>query len=294
MSGTQINKFAECSGTPTAPLVITTEEALEKMLHIDDFGSILEKAGIDLKNGQLICLEPRDVMAKKPREQLWSAFIYKDENGVHLEIRRADLKGFRIIMVWNTNGYWQPMLEEEPGAEGINVGSLIMNTRNGIMIKVWRHGPKGTVGHWAPKGGSLIRGEPVPENAKFVGFFYSNFQRITGRTIFEAPIAVYEVKVDQDLKVNNDKFPVMDYNDQNRPEGYEELTSTHEMLDSDDGRALATMAKIIRSSSFDLYGMIKGMANMANVPFDCIAEQIQLNKEQTKELKLAKQLFEKK
>lgn len=289
----QGNKFAECSGTPLTPLRITTEEALKNMMHIRDLGRILEEAGFDLKAGQFFCLEPEEIMAKKPRDQLWCAFIYADEKGIYLEIRRPDLKLFRVLMIWNENGYWQPIIEDEPKAQKLDVGSLVMYTRNGVMIKVWRHDSK-KIGHWTPKGGSLARGEPVPDDAQFVGFFQSNFQRITGPTIFGAPIAVYEVKVKKELKVDNSKFPAVEYTDQDRPEGYEELTSIHDMLKSDDGRALATMAKIISSASFDLYGMINNMAGMANVPFHCIADMIQLNDNQRNELNLAKQLIENK
>lgn len=295
MSETKVQEsFAEKSGTLTTPLLLTTEASLKNMMHISDLGRILEDAGIDLDSGQFFCLEPQDVMAKKSHEQLWSSFIYKDKDGVHLEIRRPDLKVCRGVMIWNVKGYWQFMMEEEPGSGKLGVGSMIIETRNGTMIKVWRLGPKGKIGHWAPKGGSQTRGEPVPDDAKFVGFFYSNFQRITGPTILEAPIPVYEIKTNHALKEDNNRFQEMEYNDSNRPEGFEELTSTHDFLkDSDDGRALATLAKVITSSSFDLYGTIKRMSEMAGVSFDSIAEQIQLNQEQTKELALAKQLFEK-
>ena len=113
------NNFAECSGTLITPLLATTEESLNEMMHIDRLGQMLENIGlkINLEKGQFFCLEPQDVMDKKPLDQLWCVFIYKDENGTHLEIRRPDLKVCRGVLIWNTNGYWQFMIEEEPGSE---------------------------------------------------------------------------------------------------------------------------------------------------------------------------------
>lgn len=283
------NAFAEETGTPTTPLVRTTGKEIDRMLHVEDLGKILEAAGINLDSGQFFCLEPQDVMEKKDRDQLWCAFICRDKTETHLEIRRPDLKVCRTVLIWNENGYWQMMIEEEPGSEGLSVGSLVIHTNNAALIKVWRIGAKGKIGHWTAKGGSLTRGETVPEDATFIGFIFSNFPRITGRTIIGAPIPVYEVKSEDPLQLDNSRFGNEKFNDANRPDGYEEIAGLSDLFSGDDGRTLAAASKVFSSSSFDLYKTIENMANMAGVSFESIANHIQLNEKQRAELMYAQQ-----
>ena len=283
------NDFADCSRTPTTPLFITTQDALARMSHIDDLGKILKDAGIDLSSGHFFCIESKKVMETKPHEELWSQLVYEDEKGIHTETRRPDLKVCRGIISWNVKGYNQFVLEEEPGSKELGVGSLVVETSSSTMIKVWRIGIKGKTGHWAFKGGSLTRGEPVPAEARFIGFIYSNFQRITGRTILEAPIPVYEVRREDPLIVDNSRFEDVKYTDSNRPDGYEKLVGISDLFEGDDGRTLATAGKVLAASSFNLSKTISDMAEIAGIPFKCIAEQIQLNDEQRRELELSRQ-----
>ncbi|MCK5084897.1 MAG: hypothetical protein KAQ64_04560 [Candidatus Pacebacteria bacterium] len=289
---TTANNFAECSGTPTTPLFVTTKETLENMSHISDLGRILKEAGIDLSSGHFFCIEPKEEMETKPHEQLWSQLIFEDGNGIGTDIRRPDLKVCRGTLLWNVNGYNQFVLEEEPGSKELGVGSLLIETSSDTMIKVWRRGIKGRTAHWAFKGGSLTRGEPVPKAARFIGFIYSNFQRITGRTILEAPIPVYEVRREYPLEVDNSRFEKKYYKDSDRPDGFEKVVGISDLFKGDDGRTLATAGKVFSASSFDLCKTINDMAEIAGVPFDCIAEQIQLNDEQRGELEISRKQLE--
>ena len=286
------NDFADHSRTPTTPLFMTTKTTLENMSHISHLGRILEDAGIDLNSGHFFCIEPEEVMEIKSHEQLWNLLIYKDKDGIYAEIRRPDLKVCRGILLSNVNGYNQFVLEEEPGSKELGVGSLVVETSSGTMIKVWRRGIKGRTAHWAFKGGSLTRGEPVPEEARFIGFIYTNFQRLTGRTILEAPVPVYEVRREYPLEVDNSRFEQKCYKDSDRPDGFQKLVGISDLFKGDDGRTLATAGKVFSASSFDLFETIKIMAEIAEVPFEYIAEQIQLNDEQRRELEISRKQFE--
>ena len=283
------NEFADRTGTPLTPLFKTTPEHLANMKHIDELLNVSE---VDLNFGQLLCVEPIEEMNKKPKEELWCLLIYQDEKGIHTEYRRYDLEVCRTVFLYNTKGYWQLMLEEQPGAEGIGVGSLVIFTKNDALIKVWRKGVKGRTGFWTAKGGSLTRGDPVPKDATFIGFIHSNFQRLTGRTIFEAPIPVYEVKCERPLLVDNSRFGDCKFSDAKRPDGFEEIAGFSDLFLGNDGRTLATAGKMFAASSFNLFQTIIEMADMAEVSFDSIADLIQMNDEQRIKLMDEKKLFD--
>lgn len=263
-----------------------SEDCMRQMIHLEDLFEILEKEGYDTKIGVPICLEPPSDMKKKiaegKKDQLWSAFLHRHpESGVPiLEIKRGKGDLYRIFMAWNVSGgFCQPLIEEEPKKGNNKVGHFILRAYKGALETIIVKDPLGR-SHVTILGGSLTRGADVPDNAQILGFFYTNFQRITGK-----PVVVYFEELAGYPIIDNSKFgpaPEGGWNLENMPEGFRVLMHHDDIiLNSHDARTLACLAMYFRTqqvgNSEALIKALSAIGKFIDVPSGNIFDSIKIS-----------------
>jgi hypothetical protein len=221
-------------------------QCMANMLSLETLFQVLETNGYDTKLGVAICLEPECERLRKIAEgkinEIWSMFLYRHPvyNIPLMEIKREKGDLYRIFMCWNIpKQYCFPLAQEEPKNPG-KAGHFIIKSYKGFLLTTIDIDSMGRR-HPILFGGSLTRGGAVPAEAKLVGFYYTNYQRIYP----DKPVLVYVEELKKSPIISNSHLeePEEGWDEDNLPVGFIQLMHYEDLLkESHDARTLATVA----------------------------------------------------